>query len=177
MHRYLVPFIVFVGLVLLFVFGLYNDPKLVPSPFIDKPLPTFELPGLQDPATSLSSGIMKGEVVLLNVWATWCIPCRQEHPLLVDLSRSADIKIYGLNYKDVRTDALAWLEKLGNPYQQVFVDESGNTGIDLGVYGVPETFILDAQGIVRYKHIGPLTADSIRTVILPVINELKGVQP
>jgi len=176
MYKYLVPFFVFAGLVVLFVFGLYNDPKLVPSPFIDKPLPVFALPALTDPEVKLSSDIMKGEVALLNVWATWCIPCRQEHPLLVDLAASTDVKIYGLNYKDVRADAIVWLEKLGDPYQQVFVDEQGNTGIDLGVYGVPETFVLDAEGIVRYKHIGPLTADSMRDVIRPIISELQSPQ-
>jgi len=173
MLRYLVPFFVFVGLVLLFIFGLHNDPKLVPSPFIDKPVPTFELPALRDENVTLSSAMMTGNVALLNIWATWCIPCRQEHPLLVDLAATNNVKIYGLNYKDVRTDAIAWLEKLGDPYEQVYFDEAGNTGINLGVYGVPETFVLDASGIVRYKHIGPLTADNIRDVILPVITELQ----
>ena len=175
MLRYLVPFFVFIGLVLLFVFGLHNDPKIVPSPFIDKPVPRFELAGLKDPSVTLSSDLMKGNVALLNVWATWCIPCRQEHPLLVWLATDKDIKLYGLNYKDVRTDAIAWLDKLGDPYQQVFVDEQGTVGIDLGVYGVPETFVLDAQGIIRYKHIGPLTEDTIRNVIKPIISELQGV--
>jgi cytochrome c biogenesis protein CcmG, thiol:disulfide interchange protein DsbE len=173
MYRYLAPFFVFAGLVVLFVFGLHNDPKLVPSPFIDKPIPVFELPGLRDPSAKISSDSMKGEVALLNVWATWCIPCRQEHPLLVDLAGSSSVKIYGLNYKDVRDDAIVWLEKLGDPYQQVFFDEEGKTGIDLGVYGVPETFVLDAQGIVRYKHIGPLTADIMRDVVRPIISELQ----
>lgn len=173
MFRYLAPFIIFTGLVLLFVFGLHNDPKIVPSPFIDKPVPVFELAGLKDPSVNLSSDLMKGDVALLNVWATWCIPCRQEHPLLVELAAS-NVIIYGLNYKDVRTDAVAWLDKLGDPYQQVFFDESGAVGIDLGVYGVPETFVLDAEGIIRYKHIGPLTADKIKEVIQPIINELKG---
>lgn len=176
MLRYLVPFFVFAGMVLLFVFGLHNDPKLVPSPFIDKPLPVFTLPALRDGSAPLASDIMKGEVALLNVWATWCLPCRQEHPLLVDLAGSSNVKIYGLNYKDVRADAIAWLEKLGDPYQQVFFDEQGDTGIDLGVYGVPETFVLDAQGIVRYKHIGPLSADTLRDVIQPIISELQGTR-
>ncbi len=173
MLRYLAPFFVFVGMVFLFMFGLHNDPKLVPSPFIDKPLPMFELPSLRDPALNLSSGMMKGEVAILNVWATWCIPCRQEHPLLVEMAATENVKIYGLNYKDVRTDAIVWLEKLGDPYAQVFFDEQGDTGIDLGVYGVPETFVLDAQGIVRYKHIGPLTANIIADIINPIINELR----
>jgi cytochrome c biogenesis protein CcmG/thiol:disulfide interchange protein DsbE len=173
MARYLLPFFVFIGLVLLFIFGLHNDPKVVPSPFIDKPLPAFSLPSLKDASVTLASDSMQGEVALLNVWATWCLPCRQEHPLLVDLARNSAVKIYGLNYKDVRADAIDWLGKLGDPYQQVFFDEQGNTGIDLGVYGVPETFVVDAQGIVRYKHIGPLNAESIRDVIRPIIDELK----
>ena len=176
MTRYLVPFFVFTGLVLLFVFGLHNDPKQVPSPFIDKPLPVFELPALRDAAANLSSDMMKGEVALLNVWATWCLPCRQEHPLLVELAGRHRVKIYGLNYKDARADAIEWLGRLGDPYQQVFFDEQGGTGIDLGVYGVPETFVLDAQGIVRYKHIGPLTAASIRDVIRPIVDELQATR-
>lgn len=176
MLRYLVPFFVFTGLVLLFVFGLHNDPKLVPSPFIDKPLPAFALTSLKDESITLTSDIMKGEVALLNVWATWCLPCRQEHPLLVDLAATGEVKIYGLNYKDVRGDAIGWLQQLGDPYTQVFVDADGDTGIDLGVYGVPETFVLDAAGIVRYKHIGPLTAEAMRDVIRPIIAELRKIQ-
>ena len=160
-------------MVLLFVFGLQNDPSIVPSPFIDKPVPVFTLPELRDPNTNLTSENLKGDVSLLNIWATWCIPCRQEHPLLVELAKDKGVKIYGLNYKDVRQDAIAWLEKLGDPYTGVFFDEAGATGIDLGVYGVPETVVLDKNGIIRYKHIGPLTKEIISEVILPVIRELK----
>lgn len=174
MLRYLLPLAVFTGLVLLFLFGLNNDPRLVPSPFIGKPLPDISLPGLKDPAGTITTADLKGEVALLNVWATWCIPCRQEHPLLVDLDRRADVRIYGLNYKDVRQDALAWLEKLGDPYDRVLFDEAGTAGIDLGVYGVPETFVIDRDGIVRYKHIGPLTQEVIDEAILPLIARLQG---
>jgi cytochrome c biogenesis protein CcmG/thiol:disulfide interchange protein DsbE len=113
----------------------------------------------------------------LNIWATWCIPCRQEHPLLVDLMKSTNVKIYGLNYKDVRQDAITWLEKLGDPYTRVYFDEAGAAGIDLGVYGVPETFVLDKTGIVRYKHVGPLTREVIDEVILPLTADLQGMQP
>jgi len=173
MLRYLVPLFVFVGLVILFLFGLQNDPSLVPSPFIDKPVPAFELPTLADPAISFSSDSMKGEVALLNIWATWCIPCRDEHPLLIDLANKSDVRIYGLNYKDVREDAIIWLDQLGDPYDQVFFDNEGKTGIELGVYGVPETFILDREGIVRYKHVGPVTQAIMTETILPIINLLQ----
>ena len=174
MLRYLLPLAVFTGLVLLFLFGLNNDPRLVPSPFIGKPLPAISLPGLKDPAAAITTADLKGEVALLNIWATWCIPCRQEHPLLVDLDRRTDVRIYGLNYKDIRQDALAWLEQLGDPYDRVLFDEAGTAGIDLGVYGVPETFVIDRDGIVRYKHVGPLTQEVIDEAILPLIVRLQG---
>lgn len=173
MLKYLAPLLVFFGLVLLFLFGLQTDPRLVPSPFIDKPVPAFELPTLADPDITFSSNSMKGEVALLNIWATWCIPCRYEHPLLVDLAKNSDVRIYGLNYKDVREDAIKWLVDLGDPYDQVFFDDQGRTGIDLGVYGVPETFVLDRDGIIRYKHIGPVTEAIMADTIIPMINILK----
>jgi cytochrome c biogenesis protein CcmG, thiol:disulfide interchange protein DsbE len=173
MFKYLAPLFVFFGLVILFLFGLQNDPRLVPSPFIDKPVPEFELPTLADPSISFSSVSMKGEVALLNIWATWCIPCRDEHPLLIDLANKSDVRIYGLNYKDVREDAILWLDELGDPYDQVFFDNEGKTGIDLGVYGVPETFILDRGGIIRYKHVGPVTQALMAETILPIIDLLK----
>lgn len=173
MLRYLIPFFIFAGLVLLFVFGLHNDPRIVPSPFIDKPVPLFTAPALKDTSVTLSSADLKGEVALLNVWATWCLPCRQEHPLLVELARDQEIKIYGLNYKDVREDAIAWLAQLGDPYAEVFFDATGTAGIDLGVYGVPETFVLDRDGIIRYKHIGPLSKEAITDIVLPFVEELQ----
>lgn len=176
MAKYLVPLAVFFGLIVFFIIGLQNDPRVVPSPFIDKPLPDISLPRLDQADASISSADLRGEVALLNIWATWCIPCRQEHPLLVDLADRSDVRIYGLNYKDVRVDALDWLEKLGNPYDDVFFDEAGRAGIDLGVYGVPETFVLDRNNIIRYKHIGPLTEDVIENSIIPLISKLNAAQ-
>jgi cytochrome c biogenesis protein CcmG, thiol:disulfide interchange protein DsbE len=173
MLKYLIPLVVFFTLLVLFIFGLQTDPRIVPSPFIDKPLPEINLPVLVDPQRVLSSNDLKGDISLLNIWATWCIPCLQEHPLLVDLAENNDIKIIGLNYKDDSQKALKWLDNLGDPYDIVLVDEVGTAGIDLGVYGVPETFVLDQDLIVKYKHIGPLTEKVISETILPLIDELK----
>jgi cytochrome c biogenesis protein CcmG/thiol:disulfide interchange protein DsbE len=172
MFKYFVPLLIFIGLVVLFMLGLQNDPKLVPSPFIGKPVPEFALPRLDQPTTVLKSTDLIGDTALINIWATWCIPCRQEHPLLMDLAKNSDVKIYGLNYKDVRNDALVWLEQLGNPYDFVLVDEDGRVGIDLGAYGVPETFVIDRHGIIHYKHVGPLNEHVMAEIIIPLIGEL-----
>lgn len=173
MSRYLLPVLVFFGLVVLFIIGLRHDPHLVPSPLIDKPVPAFDLPVLETPEIHLSAEDLKGEVALINVWASWCVTCRDEHPLLVDLARTKAVKIYGLNYKDSREAALAWLKERGDPYFITLFDESGKTGIDLGVYGVPETYVLDRNGIIRFKHIGPVTREIIQEKLLPLINRLK----
>ncbi|OGT32103.1 MAG: thiol:disulfide interchange protein [Gammaproteobacteria bacterium RBG_16_51_14] len=173
MIRYTLPLVIFIGLVFLFVFGLHNDPRLVPSPLIDKPVPAFELPLLHKPELTLRSEDLLGQVTLINVWASWCVSCRAEHPLLVDLAGSSDIKIYGLNYKDERDDALMWLEQLGNPYAESIFDQQGRVGIDFGVYGVPETFVVDRNGIIRYKQIGPITEEDLKTKILPLVEQLK----
>ena len=172
MLKYMIPLVVFFAIIILFIFGLQNDPSIVPSPFIDKPLPKIELPVLGQPQVSSGTADLTGEISLLNVWATWCPPCIQEHPLLVDLAKKEDVNIVGLNYKDNEEEALAWLEDLGNPYDTVLFDENGMAGIDLGVYGVPETFIINKSGIVIYKHIGPLTENDINNIIMPKINEL-----
>ena len=173
MNRYLLPVLVFFVLVMLFVVGLDHDPHLVPSPLIDKPVPAFELPVLDNPGVRLTADDLKGEVVLINVWASWCVSCRDEHPLLIDLSRNKAIKIYGLNYKDSREAALAWLKEHGDPYFVSLYDVNGKTGIDLGVYGVPETYLLDRDGIIRFKHIGPITRETIQQKLLPLINSLE----
>lgn len=173
MFRYLIPLLVFFILVALFVVGLNHDPRLVPSPLIDKPVPAFKLPVLENPDISLTSDDIKGEVVLINVWASWCVACRYEHELLVELSRSNVVKIYGLNYKDSREEALAWLQEHGDPYFTTLFDITGKTGIDLGVYGVPETYVLDRNGIIRYKQIGPITEDLLKEKLLPLIEQLK----
>lgn len=173
MFRYLIPLIVFVVLVAFFAHGLQRDPSLVPSPLIDKPLPDFSLPLLQSPETVMTSGDLVGEVTLLNVWASWCVACRYEHPVLMKLSRQGKVRIVGIDYKDTRQEALQWLEKYGNPYAASFFDESGEAGIDLGVYGVPETYVLDRNGVIRYKHVGPVTDEILDETILPILQRLR----
>jgi len=173
MNRYFLPLALFVVLILLLAVGLRIDPKLVPSPLIDKPLPAFNLPKLKTPDDNIKSSDFQGDVVLLNVWASWCVACRAEHPLLLELSTNNEMLIYGINYKDTRTDAMQWLQHFGDPYRASAFDQLGLTGIDLGVYGVPETYIMDRAGIIRYKHIGPITREVLDNTILPLIEKLK----
>jgi cytochrome c biogenesis protein CcmG/thiol:disulfide interchange protein DsbE len=172
MLRYLIPLFVFIGLVALFVVGLRHDPRHVPSPLINKPAPDFQLPRLEETDASIGRADLMGEVVLLNVWASWCVQCRHEHPLLVDLAKTGVVNLVGLNYKDTRKEAIAWLDYFGDPYSTSAFDEDGRVGIDYGVYGVPETFILDREGIIRYKHIGPISQDALDTRILPIVRLL-----
>jgi cytochrome c biogenesis protein CcmG/thiol:disulfide interchange protein DsbE len=172
MKRYLLPLLVFVVLLGFLAVGLKLDPKLVPSPLIDKPAPAFKLPRLDEPGQQIALQDMKGKVWLLNVWASWCVACRVEHPLLVELAGTGAVPIYGLNYKDQRDDALSWLAKHGNPYVASLSDSEGLVGIDFGVYGVPETFVIDKQGTIRLKHIGPITPDVLRDTILPLVKKL-----
>jgi cytochrome c biogenesis protein CcmG/thiol:disulfide interchange protein DsbE len=172
MGRGLIPLGVFVVLVGFLWAGLRLNPSEVPSPLIDKPAPMFSLPQLQEPAKPLSPEDLRGQVWLLNVWASWCVSCREEHPLLVQLSQTGQVPIYGLDYKDHPEDAMAWLERFGNPYTAVVTDADGRVGIDYGVYGVPETYLIDKQGVIRYKHIGPLTPKAIEEILLPKVREL-----
>lgn len=171
--RFLLPFGLFVLVVLLLWVGLDRDPSRVPSPLVGKPLPAFELGTLAAPDTPLTRDALAGRAYLLNVWASWCVACRQEHPLLVELARSGRVALIGLNYKDERGDARAWLAERGDPYDFSLFDEAGRLGLDLGVYGVPETFLVDAAGIIRYKHIGPLDAAAIEGEILPRLAALE----
>jgi len=172
--RFLVPLILFLLLIGLFVAGLKLDPRKVPSPLIDKPAPQFSLPGLLDKEKIIDTAeLTKHKVSLFNVWATWCVACRQEHPFLMALARAGDVPIYGLNYKDKREDAIRWLNQYGNPYVANAFDEDGRVGIEWGVYGTPETFVIDSKGIVRYKQIGPLTEQVWQETILPLINEIR----
>ncbi len=173
MPRYLLPLGFFLGLVLIFIYGLRHDPSHVPSPLINKPAPAFSLPTLHRPAVRIELADLKGKVSLINVWASWCAACVTEHPLLVEAAGRHALNLYGLNYKDVRQTALQWLDQLGNPYLESGFDQSGKTGLDYGVYGVPETFILDKNGIIRYKHIGPVDRRQLDTVILPLIRQLE----
>ena len=173
MARFLIPLVVFVVLVVFLAIGLKLNPREVPSPLIDKPAPAFQLSRLDDPARSVSLQDLRGQVWLLNVWASWCVACLQEHPLLVEFSRSGSVPIYGLNYKDKPDAAAAWLGKHGNPYTVSIVDADGRVGIDYGVYGVPETFVIDKQGVIRYKHIGPVTPEVLKDKIIPLVRALQ----
>ncbi len=171
MPRFTVPLGIFLLLVVLLGVGLTLNPRLVPSPLVDKPLPAFELPTVLDPEQRLSHDELRGRVSLLNVWATWCVPCREEHPVLVGIARRGEAIIYGLNYKDDREEAVNWLETLGDPYVKSGFDPTGRAGIDLGVYGVPETFIIDANGTIVYKHIGPFDDKIWRETLLPLVKK------
>ena len=174
MNRFLVPLGIFALLVVFLAVGLTRDPREVPSPLIDKPAPTFKLTELHTPDKVLTPADLKGKVWLLNVWASWCVSCREEHPLLVELGRANVVPIYGLNYKDQSPAALKWLEDMGNPYIASLVDADGRVGIDYGVYGVPETFVIDRDGVIRYKQIGPITPQALKEKILPLVRKLQG---
>lgn len=171
--RYLIPLIVFLTMVVFLAIGLTLDPREVPSPFIGKPAPQFSLPQVVEADKTLTSEDFKGKVSLVNVWASWCVSCRQEHPILVQLAEQNVVPIYGLNYKDERGAALGWLQKLGNPYRASAFDADGKVGIEWGVYGVPETFVIDKRGIIRYKQTGPVTDEILRQKLLPLIRDLQ----
>jgi cytochrome c biogenesis protein CcmG, thiol:disulfide interchange protein DsbE len=170
--RFLIPLAIFVVLAGFLFVGLGLNPREVPSPFIGKPAPQFTLAKLAEPDKTFSPADMKGKVWLLNVWASWCVACQQEHPLLVEIDRAKTIPIVGLNYKDKPAAARNWLVKWGDPYALSVKDLDGRIGIEYGVYGVPETFVIDKQGVIRYKHIGPITPDSWRKKIQPLLQEL-----
>ena len=172
MTRFAIPLVLFILLVAFLAVGLRHDPHEVPSPLINKPAPAFQLAQLKDPSKSFSGQDMRGKVWLLNVWASWCITCRDEHPLLIQYARSGALPIYGLNYKDKREDALAWLGELGDPYVLSVSDTDGRVGIDYGVYGAPETYLIDRDGIIRFKQVGPVTPDVWQKTILPLAQQL-----
>ena len=170
--RFIVPLALFIGLVAFFAIGLTRDPREVPSPFIGKPAPAFKLQQLHDEQVAFTPEDMKGKVWLLNVWASWCVSCRVEHPLLVQMARDKVAPIVGLNYKDKRAEGVQWLAKFGDPYVLSAYDHEGRVGIDYGVYGVPETFVIDKQGVIRHKQIGPVTREALEKTILPLIRKL-----
>lgn len=174
MLRFLIPLAVFVVLVAFLWVGLSLKPREVPSPLIDKPAPAFALTRLDNPQQSITTEDLRGQVWLLNVWASWCVACMQEHPILIEFSKSGALPIYGLNYKDSPDAAKAWLGKHGNPYTLSIVDADGRVGIDYGVYGVPETFLIDKEGVIRFKQIGPVTPEVLREEILPLARRLQG---
>ena len=172
MKRYLVPLAVFVVMLGFLAAGLQLKPREVPSPLINKPAPDFRLPTLAAPEKSISAQDLRGKVWILNVWASWCVACRLEHPVLVEFAKTSTVPLYGLNYKDKRADAIRWLGNFGNPYLQSLSDTEGLVGIDFGVYGVPETFVIDRQGVIRLKHTGPVTPEVLRDTIIPLIGKL-----
>jgi cytochrome c biogenesis protein CcmG/thiol:disulfide interchange protein DsbE len=171
--KYLLPLILFVVLAIFLAMGLRLNPKDIPSPLIDKPAPAFSLPILATPEKNLTTQDLKGRLWLLNVWASWCVSCRQEHPLLLELAKLNAVTIVGLNYKDEASAANQWLEQLGNPYNVSIMDKEGRVGIDYGVYGVPETFVIDRRGIIRYKHTGPVEPGDIEQIFLPLLQKLQ----
>ncbi|HMG76269.1 MAG TPA: DsbE family thiol:disulfide interchange protein [Pyrinomonadaceae bacterium] len=163
----LIPLVLFVGLVAFLMVGLRRDPHEIPSPLINKPAPAFQLKQLHDPNKTFSAQEMRGKVWLLNFWGTWCPACRDEHPLLVQYSKTGAVPIYGVDYKDERATALQLLEEEGNPYTVTASDPEGRLSIDYGVYGAPETFLIDREGVIRYKQIGPITEEAWQKEILP----------
>lgn len=173
MKKTLIPLILFVVLLVFLAIGLTRDPREVPSPLINKPAPTFSLPQLHAPQTSFDSKSMLGQVWLLNTWASWCVACREEHPVLMDYAKTKTVKLIGLDYKDKPEEGKKWLARFGNPYDLSISDLDGRVGIDFGVYGVPETFLIDKQGLIRYKHIGPITPEALKDKIIPLIQELQ----
>ena len=170
--RFLIPLALFGALAWFLYAGLSLNPREVPSPLIGKPAPAFALPRLDDPTQTVKREDLLGKVWVMNVWASWCAPCREEHPLVVAFARERKVPVIGLNYKDRPGDARTWLERLGNPYGATLIDFDGKVGIDFGVYGVPETFVIDAQGVVRFKHVGVLTRQVISQKIEPLLKEL-----
>jgi len=172
MKRFLIPLAAFCVLVVFLAIGLTRDPRDVPSPLKDKAAPVFALPQLAAADKSFSPADMKGRVWLLNVWASWCVSCRQEHPVLVAFAKEGKLPVVGLNYKDQLPDAKNWLAKFGDPYVLSAVDADGRVGIDYGVYGVPETYVIDKAGMIRMKHTGPITPESLQKQILPLVAEL-----
>jgi cytochrome c biogenesis protein CcmG/thiol:disulfide interchange protein DsbE len=160
MWRYLLPAAVFVALVGFFFVGLHRDKSELPSPLIGKPAPHFELTLVEDPDKTIGTSSLQGKPFVLNVWGSWCIACRQEHPVLLQIAQRGEVPLIGLDWNDDRAKAQRWLRQLGNPYAATAFDGEGRTAIDWGVYGAPETFLVDANGIIVYKYIGPLTIES-----------------
>jgi cytochrome c biogenesis protein CcmG, thiol:disulfide interchange protein DsbE len=169
--RYLIPLAIFIALAGFLAVGLKLNPREVPSPLVGKPAPAFSLPLLKDPAVQMTAAQMKGQVWVLNVWASWCVPCLAEHPYVTQLAKSG-VTVVGLNYKDKPQDATGWLAKHGDPYKMIVADRDGRVGIDYGVYGVPETFVIDRDGVIRFKHIGPLTPQALNEKLLPALKAL-----
>jgi cytochrome c biogenesis protein CcmG/thiol:disulfide interchange protein DsbE len=173
MKKALIPLLVFIVLVVFLAIGLTRDPHEIPSPLIGKPAPVFTAPVLDGAGAKFSAKDMLGKVWLLNTWASWCVACRQEHPLLVEFAKTKTISVIGLDYKDQDADGLKWIQRYGNPYDVSITDKDGRIGIDFGVYGVPESFLIDKNGVIRYKQIGPFTEEALRDKLMPLVRELQ----
>lgn len=169
----LLPLILFIILVIFLWRGLQQNPHLLPSALLNKTAPAFALNSLTNPAQHFTDRDLQQHVSLVNVWASWCEACRQEHPFLMDIAMRGDVSVYAINYKDQRAQALRYLQQFGNPYQQIGFDQSGTMAINWGVYGTPETFVIDKLGVIRYKVVGPITAEIWQRELLPLINQLK----
>ena len=170
--RFVLPLAIFLAIAFFLVRGLSLNPREVPSPLIGKPVPQFAVPVLTDGTRTLASAELRGKVYLLNVWGSWCVSCRDEHPVLVELAKKGTLPIYGLNWKDRHEDAIAWLARFGDPYVASGVDRDGKVAIDFGVYGAPETYLIDRDGIIRYKHTGPLTPRILQERLMPLAEKL-----
>jgi len=168
-----IPLLVFLVMAVFFAIGLTMNPRDIPSPLIGKPVPEFSLPPVKGGTLGLSSADLRGEVSIVNVFASWCVACREEHPVLMGLRDKGIVPIHGLNYKDKPDDAQAWLDQLGDPYARTGADISGRVAIDWGVYGVPETFVIDRDGLIVHKHIGAITPEALRKTIMPIIDKLQ----
>ncbi|MCX7107700.1 MAG: DsbE family thiol:disulfide interchange protein [Methylococcales bacterium] len=173
MLKYIIPLVLFIIMAVFLALGLNLKPSEIPSPFINKPAPEFSALNLNAPKEKLTPTDLKGQVWLFNVWASWCVSCRAEHPILNQLAQQNTVVIIGLNYKDKPVDAKNWLNTLGNPYNISIMDQDGRIGIDYGVYGVPETFVIDKKGLIRYKHTGPVSAEDVQQIFLPLIAKLQ----
>ncbi|NYZ15340.1 DsbE family thiol:disulfide interchange protein [Azospirillum sp. RWY-5-1] len=170
---FILPLLLFVGVAVAFYLGFNRDPREIPSVLIDKPVPEFALPALPGYKQGLATADLKGDVQLVNVFASWCVPCKIEHPVITRLSREQGVPVRAINHKDKAEDAIAWLKRNGDPYAGIGQDLDGRVSIDWGVYGVPETFLIDRQGRIRYKHVGPLSPEVVERDILPLVKELR----
>jgi cytochrome c biogenesis protein CcmG/thiol:disulfide interchange protein DsbE len=171
---FLLPLVIFLGMVFYFAISLTKDPRILPSALLDQPVPAFDLPALKPEKPGLATDDLKGKVTIVNVFASWCVPCRAEHPLWMKLAESGEVPIHAINWKDQRAAAVNWLRELGDPYSRIGHDIDNKAGIEWGVYGVPETYVIDREGRIRYKHVGPLFPETYMEVIAPLLKELRG---